>query len=133
MPYCPPMSKMLKVGPWLLLGALLAGCTSTITNLTPSKQARNATGMYPVEVAWDSREQVVRPETLTPYVVVEFESYKMRPTLGMKNRWEVLIPVPADKNMVPYQFRVDYEYNSYGKPKPSSKLSQSYKLEITDK
>jgi hypothetical protein len=127
------MNKMLKLGPVLLLGALLAGCTSTITNLTPSRQARNASGLYPIEVAWDSREQVVRPESLTPYVVVEFESYKMHPTLGMKNRWETAIPVPAGQTVIPYHFRVDYEYNSYGKPKPSSKLSQGYKLEITDK
>ncbi len=127
------MNKMLKLGPVVLLGVLLAGCTSTITNLTPTQQPRNASGLYPIEVAWDSREQVVRPETLTPYVVVEFESYKMRPTLGMKNRWEVSIPVPADKTVVPYHFRVDYQYNSYGEPKPGSKLSQGYKLEIVDK
>jgi hypothetical protein len=127
------MSKMFKWGPVMLLGVLLAGCTSTITNLTPSKQPRNTAGLYPVEVAWDTREQVVRPESLTPYVVVDFESYKMQPTLGMKNRWEAQIPVPADRTVVPYHFRVDYEYNSYGKPKPGSKLSQGYKLEITDK
>ena len=127
------MSKMLKLGPAMLLGLLLAGCTSTITNLTPSKQPRNDTGLYPIEVAWDSREQVVRPESLTPFVIVEFEAYKMRPTLGMQNRWETTIPVPTDKTVVPYHFRVDYHYNSYGQPKPGSKLSQGYKLEITDK
>jgi len=127
------MNKMLTRVPVMLLGLLLAGCTSTITNLTPTKQARNASGLYPVEVAWDSREQVVRSETLTPYVVVEFESYKMHPTLGMKNRWEAQIPVPPDKTVVPYHFRVDYQYNSFGEPKPGSKLSQGYKLEILDK
>ncbi len=124
---------MLKLGPVMLLGALLAGCTSTITNLTPSTMPRSTSGLYPVGLQWDSREQVVRPESLTPYVVVEFESYKMHPTLGMQNRWEAEIPVSADKKVVPYHFRVDYFYNSYGKPKPGSKLSQGYKLEVLDK
>ena len=128
------MKKTLKWSPFCLVFMLLAGCTSTITNLTPSKQFRNATGMYPVEVAWDSREQTVRNQTLTPYVVLDPETvYKMRPTYGMKNRWETVVPVPPGKNVVPYHIRFDYDNNSFGKPTKNSKLSSGYRLEIIDK
>ena len=124
---------MLRLSPLWLVTVLLAGCTSTITNLTPSKQVRNASGMYPVAVEWDTRQQSVRASTLTPYVVVGFESYPMRSTLGMHNRWETVIPVPPDKSVVPYHIRFDYEYNSFGKPEKSSRLSGGYRLEIVEK
>ena len=127
------MSKTIKLMPLMLLCALLAGCTSTITNLAPSKQVRNASGLYPIEAEWDTREQTVRPTSLKPSVVVEFQSYPMRPTLGMKNRWETVIPGPAGKNVVPYHIRFDYEYNAFGKPQKGSRLSPGYKLEILDK
>ena len=126
------MNKMFKLSPLLLLSVFLAGCSSTVTNLTPSKQPRNAAGHYPVEVAWDTREQTVRPATLHPFVVVGFESYPMRPTLGMKNRWETVIPVPPDKNAVAYHIRFDYDYNAFGKPQKGSRLSPGYKLEVLD-
>ena len=112
---------------------LAAGCASTITNLTPSHQPRNASGMYPIEAAWDTRQQSVRAHTIKPYVLVDFESYPMRPTLGISNRWETVVPVPADQKSINYHFKFDYEYNAMGKPEKGSKLSPGYKLDILDK
>ncbi|MBI5383987.1 MAG: hypothetical protein HZA90_04800 [Verrucomicrobia bacterium] len=127
------MSKMIRLVPLLGLIVWCAGCASTITNLTPSKQTRSATGMYPVEMAWNTRQQTLRPTTLQPYVVVEFQSFPMRPTLGMSNRWETVVAIPGGRNSVNYHFRVDYEYNQFGRPQRSSKLSPGYRLEILDK
>src|SRR5690242_20671031 len=39
---------------------LLAGCTSTFTNLTPSTQTRSQDNQYKVEVAMNSRQQTLR-------------------------------------------------------------------------
>ena len=116
----------------LLTPLMLAGC-STITNLTPSQQARNATGLYPVEAAWDSRQQSIRPDSMKPSVMVGLENYPMRKTALMKNRWETLVPVPANKNSVIYRFKFDFDYNTIPVPRPDSKLSREYKLEILDK
>lgn len=127
------MSKMTQLFPLVLLAGMLVGCSSTITNLTPSKMPRNASGMYPVEVAWDSRQQTLKTSTLQPVVQVDFQQYPMRPTLGMKNRWETVIPVPPDKNSVNYQIRFDYDYNTFGRPQKNSRLSSGYRLDITDK
>jgi len=105
-----------------------------VTNLTTTRQPRNATGMYPIEFALDTSQQTIIPGSLKPYVMVGYEFFPMRPALGISNRWETVIPVPADKNSVIYQFKVEYEYRSFGKPQKSSKLSgRSYKLEIVDK
>lgn len=126
---------MLKIVKFLpLIPLLLTGCvSSTITNLTPSRLPHAATGLYPVEVAWDTREQVIRQHSLTPVVLVETESYPMRPTRGITNRWEAVVPVPAGQKHIYYRFKFDYEQNDFGKPRKNSQLTRTYKLDILDK
>jgi len=118
-----------------LLGALfLAGCkTTTVTNLTPSQLVRNPSGLYPFEMAWESKQQSLRKNSLTPYVIIGLESYPMRPTPVVINRWETLVPIPPDQKLIHYRYKVDYEYNSIPQPRANSKLSPPYRLEITDK
>jgi hypothetical protein len=125
--------RLMRTFAWigLLCAVVLTGCTSSrITNLTPTRQPRNATGVYPVELAWDSNQQSIIESSLKPFVVVGFDFYPMRPALNIKNRWETVIPVPADKNTVIYHFKVDYEYRAMGKGEKSSKLSPEYRLDI---
>lgn len=117
-----------------VLGLVLAGCaTSRVTNLTTTRQPRNASGVYPVEFVWDSDQSTIIEGSIKPSVVVGFDFYPMRPSLGINNRWETVIPVPKDKNFVVYHFKVEYEYRTFGKPEKSSKLSPSYRLDIVDK
>jgi hypothetical protein len=123
----------LKWTPLLLAALLLAGCSTTITNLTPSKQTRNPNGLYLFEVALDSNQQTLRKETIKPYVIIGFDSYPMLPAPVLKNRWETLVPVSADKKYINYQFKFDYDYNSFPRRGYSSKRSSPYQLEIIDK
>ena len=121
------------IGLCLLLGALaLAGCvTSTVTNLTATTQPRNSSNLYPIEYQWDTTQQTIKPDSIQPFVMVGFDSYEMRPTLRMTNRWEALVPVPAEKSVITYRFKVDYEYRRFGdKPGKASKGSPEYKLYI---
>ena len=111
---------------------LLAGCTSTFTNLTPLHQTRNANNLYPVEVAMASRQQTLRWETIHPQIVVGNEIYQMRPTTLMTNRWEGLVPVPAGTSLVHYRYKFDYSYNAMGQPKADSSLSPEYTLRIAE-
>lgn len=117
-----------------VFSVLLAGCaTSRVTNLTTTRQPRNPSGVYPVEFAWDSDQQTIVPGSIKPFVVVGFDFYPMRPSLGINNRWETVIPVPSDKNVVLYHFKVEYLYRTFGAAQKSSKLSPSYRLDIVDK
>ena len=127
------MKKLLSL--WLALCAvlLLSACTTTITNLTPGTQKRSPNGLYPFEVALDTRKQCLRQETLKPYVLVGAQSYPMQPTMGLKNRWETLIPISPDKEFVNYRFKFDYEFSSIPHPQNSSKLSSPYQVRILDK
>ena len=126
---------MLKNKKWfsLLLPALLAGCADvSLTNLTPSQEPRNANGQYLVEMKMDSTQQTLRQDSIRPAVVVGFDSYPMKPQLKMINRWEALIPIPPGTNVINYHFKVDFDYNKFGKPGQDSMRSSQYKLEIVD-
>ncbi len=114
----------------------MAGCATTthITNLTPQKEFRNPNGFYSVEAALSSRQQTLRWQSVRPSVIVDKEFYPMRPTPLMTNRWETLIPIPADKNVVYYRFKFDFDYNTFASPGGSdSKLSPVYRMQILDK
>lgn len=111
---------------------LLAGCTATFTNLTPRQQARNANGLYPVEVAFNSRQQSLRWESIHPQIVVGAEVYPMHPTLLLSNRWEGLVPVPAGVNAVKYHYKFDFQQNEFGPPSQNSAGSQNYVLRILE-
>jgi len=124
---------MKKIYMLLLLPLALAGCSSSITNLTPSRLVRNSDGTYRVEAAWRTTEQTIRPDSIKPSVMVGLESYPMRPELVVSDRWEAFVPVPADQPLTHYQFRFDFLRNAFSAPVADSKLSATYTLEIVDK
>jgi hypothetical protein len=114
-----------------LLLLTLVGCASTtLTNLTATTQPRNPNNLYLIEYQWDSNQQAIRPDTIKPVVVSGYDTYEMRPVLGMTNRWEALVPIPPTKDTLSYGFKVDYEYNRFGKPGKSSVRSPDYTLHI---
>lgn len=122
---------------WILAvcSLVLAGCAaSRVTNLTTTRQLRSTTGVYPIEFAWDTSDATVIEGSLKPVAIVNGRDfYPMRPCLGISNRWETVIPVPAAQTFVTYRFKVDYLYRAFGPSQKSSKLSQDYRLDIIDK
>ena len=121
-----------KSVPVLMLSLLFAGCASQLTNLTPSQQTRDTNNTYRVEVAFNSRQQTIRWQSIQPKIIVGDKSYDMRPTPFMTNRWEGLIPVPPDQNLVHYHYRFDFRYNRMGPPGNDNAISQEYTLRILD-
>jgi hypothetical protein len=118
--------------PALLLPLLIAGCSTSITNLTPQVTGRNPNNTYPVEAAFKSTQQSLRWDSIQPTVVVGNDTYPMRPTPLMTNRWETLIPVPPDHNAVIYSIKFDYYKNGFGAAQPDSAISKRYRLQVTD-
>ncbi|MCF7668728.1 MAG: hypothetical protein K9N48_03020 [Verrucomicrobia bacterium] len=114
------------------LALLMAGCTTTITNLTPSQQIRNKSGQYPIEVAWESTQQSIVKDTLEAKVQVGTDEYPMRKTPLIDNRWETMVPVPADKDKLHYRVKFEYDYLSIPERKRGSALSPPYTLEIIE-
>ncbi len=116
----------------LILALLVTGCASQFTNLTPLRQMRNENNFYPVEVAFKSRQQTLRWDTIEPYVVVGTNFYRMEPTPRMHNRWETLLPVPPGTNVIRYRYRFDFEHSGFGGTRKDSALSPEYTLRIVE-
>lgn len=125
--------RILQQGLALTLLLLLSACTTTITNLTPTQLQRNPDNLYPFEVSFDTREKVVREQTLKPFVMIGSELYPMQPAPMLKNRWEAQVPIAASTNYVYYRYKFDYDYDRIGKAGEGSRLSPTYQLEIVDK
>ena len=121
-----------KSVPVLLLSLVLAGCATQVTNLSSLHQQRNRSNLYPVEAAFDSRQQTVRWQSIRPRILVGNEAYDMRPTPLMTNRWEGFIPVSPGRNSVEFRYKIDYQYNRMGQPGSDSALSRKYVLQILD-
>jgi hypothetical protein len=126
------MRKLIKFSP-VLLALLVAGCSNTLTNLTPKYQLRNANGLYPVAVSLTTRQQSMRWQSIKPYVMVDDHAYLMRPMPYMSNRWETLVPVPPDASLVHYTYKVDFQYNAIPEPQNDSLLSGPQTLRIIDR
>ena len=123
------MSKINKLCFLLLLPVVLAGCSS-ITNLTPTEYPRSASGYYRVEAMWKSRQAVIRPNSFKPLVVIEFQTYPMRPVSLVEDRWEAFIPVQPNQNFVRYHYKFDFLDDAFGKPKGDSLMSGPYQLHV---
>jgi hypothetical protein len=109
---------------------LMAGCSTTVTNLTPRQQPRNPKNLYPFEVALDTTQRAIKDETIKAFVVIGPDIYPMERTPMLTNRWETLVPIPSTQNFIYYKYKFDYLYNSIPRPQANSKLSPPYKLEI---
>ena len=116
----------------LLLGSLtLTGCMyHKITNLTPGALPRNSSGFYPVEIIWESNQSSVRHETVQPQVMIGTNSFPMKNTPKMTNRWETLVPVPSPAPELRYRIKVNWKYNAIPAPVGNSQLSEEFRLLI---
>jgi len=124
--------RILNLVPVLLL-LVSTGCTTYhITNLTATSAPRNEDGLYPVEMEFTSNQTSLRHDSIQPHVVIGFDFYPMEQTTLLTNRWETLIPVPADQNFVNYKFKIDFDVNEFGGRGQSSISSTEYKLTVTD-
>jgi hypothetical protein len=121
--------KSLLVLPALLL---LAGCAAIGTNLSAQRQLRNPENLYPVKVKFDSKQQALRWDSIEAHVMVGKDSFPMRRTHLMNNRFEALIPVPADVHSISYHYKFDYLYNDFGGPQKGSASTRGYTLQIVD-
>jgi hypothetical protein len=121
-----------RILPLLVLPLFLAGCAAEMTNLTAQRKVREANNLYSLEVAVDSEQQTLRCESIHPQILVGTESYPMQPTPLMTNRWEGVVPIPPGTTTIQYRFKLDYQYNAFGKPKNGTALSKTYKMQIVE-
>ena len=81
----------------------------------------------------DSQQADIKKETIKGFVIVGEDAYPMHRSPMLTNRWEALMPIPADKDFVNYRFKFDYMYLKIPTPQPSSKMSAPYQLQVVDR
>lgn len=127
---------MVRLLNWLGLGfalVLLSGCTSNkISNMTPKVLHRTPDGLYTFEARWDTNQRACLDETMKSFVVVDREFHPMQRVALTTNRWEAVVPVPADKRFLNYRFKFDYLVNGFGKKHPDSRMTPTYQVEFVD-
>lgn len=120
----------------VVLALAVSGCTS-ITNLGSDHHVRNASGLYPVAIGWDSNQRSLRPDSLQPVVLTDFQatSYRelpMTPVPGAVNCWTALVPVPKGVNFLNYRVKMNFQYDRFPKPGKDSRLSPPFQFQIID-
>ncbi len=117
----------------LLSSVLFMGCVyQRITNLTPGALPRNVSGFYPVEIIWESNQSTVRHESVKPQVMIGTNSFAMKNTQLMTNRWEALVPIGPAANELRYRIKVNWKYNAIPVPSANSQLSEEFILRINN-
>ena len=129
-------SNKLRAAALGLTVLLVAGCiTSGITNLTPTQVPRNTTGIYRIEMIWESNQQALRPETIQPEVQVTGHNatYPMTRTQLLTNRWETLVgPLRPEETNLFYRIKVNWKYNAIPVPRSDSQIDGPFRLRIVD-
>ena len=117
-----------------LLGVMLAGCTTTtITNLTPSRLPRKENDQYRLEVWYSTRQESLVKDSMKAYVMVGDNKYPMQRTPMLPDRWETLVPIPKDQNVLTYRYRFEYEYKAIPSRRSESKDTKFYQLFLLDR
>ncbi len=114
--------------------ALLTGCSSQITNLTPSVLPREASGLYHFETEWTSNQRSLelRSADIQALVVVDGKFYPMERVPQMTNRWEAEVPLTNSRAF--YQYKWNYATAGFGRDRAhaNSLRSQEYRLEVVE-
>src|SRR5262245_55953958 len=103
-----------RIVPALILCLLLTGCAGTFTNLSSTRQPRNANTLFQGGVSFNSRQQTLRWDSIKPFVIVGKDAYPLQKTPIAENRWEGLIPVPAGSKEIEYRYKFEFDYNVFG-------------------
>jgi len=125
--------RPLKATLALVAALTISGCaTSSVVNLTPQHHPRNPENVYPVEIEFRTNQRTIQWDTVRPYVQIGDDNYLMRRTPVVKDRWETLIPIPPDQNVVNYRIKIDFHYNALPEPKVNSVLAGPFQIIIQD-
>lgn len=129
------MEGMKRLIPGLCAALLIvatAGCSSRVTNLTPSGLPREEGGLYHFETEWETTQRSVelRASDIRAWVVVDQKAYPMQRVPKMTNRWEADLVLPKDKAVLYYFYKWDYLTAGWGHNNVNSRRSQQYRLEV---
>jgi hypothetical protein len=98
-----------------LAAVLLGGCaTMSLTNLTPSSQPENPSGIYTFTLRVTPKSSSVVPDTIAPHIVVGGESHDMQKNATIPGIYEFDYKLPPGQDSIGYYFLVSYATEGNG-------------------
>jgi len=111
------ISPARKIILWLALAATLAlaGCeTVTLTNLTPASMPENPSQIYTFSLRITPRTNTVPPASITPHIVIDGQSYAMKPSPLGGGLHDFEYQLPAGRDEIAYYYLVNYNVEGNG-------------------
>jgi hypothetical protein len=115
------ISPARKILLWLAIAATLAlaGCeTVTLTNLTPASMPENPSQIYTFSLRVTPRTHTVPPASVAPHIVVDGQSFDMKPSQFGGGLYDFEYQLPAGRDEVAYYFLVNYAVEGNGTQTP---------------
>ncbi|MSU23400.1 MAG: cell surface protein [Opitutus sp.] len=120
-----PARKILAQLAALLGLALLAGCeTVTLTNLTPASVPENPSQIYTFTLRVTPRTNNVPKPSITPHIVVDAQSFTMKPSALGEGLYEFEYQVPAGRDDIAYYYLVTYNVEGNGVATPGDAYTE---------
>ncbi len=104
--------RFLITFPLLACAAFLAGCNYgdvRIDNLTSSTLSENPSNIYTLVARISPNTAGVIPDSIRPHIVIDGETYPMRPSRLREGIYEYEYRLPADRIDAKYYFLVKYD------------------------
>lgn len=117
---------------WVMFAAVLSlGCTgSRNTNLSPRTATTAAESTHLFETTFQTHRRGVPPENVKAWVVIGLALYPMQPVPNAVNRFEALLPLPADRPVLRYRYKFEFLYPGVLDNRINSTMSPEYELTI---
>ncbi len=102
-------ARKITLGLVFALSFILAGCqTVTLTNLTPATMPENPSQIYTFTLRISARTNTVPPESITPYIVVDGQSFPMKRSPIGEGLYEFEYQLPPNRDEIAYYYLVNY-------------------------
>ena len=86
---------------------LLAGCTLTITNLTPDTVPQNPSQIYTITASFRPSGQI-EPTSVSPRIIIDGQPHAMTHSAVNADIWEFDFQLPAGRTSASYYFICDF-------------------------
>ncbi|OIO58998.1 MAG: cell surface protein [Verrucomicrobia bacterium CG_4_10_14_3_um_filter_43_23] len=112
---------------------LLAGCGTTVSNLTPKQVPQNPSGIYAMSMSTHIPDaDVIRP-TVESRIVIDGQEHPMSLKPGSRNIYVYEYDMPEDQNEAKYYYLINYDVLYGSKSKPKELKSELYEMQLINR
>jgi hypothetical protein len=110
---------------------LLAGCRTTIDNLTPIQLPKNSSHIYTMTMAVHIPSRDVVQQSLRPFIIIDGKRRPMKRSDFGRNIFVYDYRFPEQRNKVHYYYELEYDSSSGHEPVTKIERSQLFEFQIS--